>query len=131
MEVVSKARREGKYLAKFGDGTKYPGEYGIYVEQTDHVLNRENFLVGNSYCVPGHAHEAHVHEDHDEVIVFLNGVGLQTIGDDIMYEVHDNDMVYIPAGIPHSIKNISDQPLKMVIVKVNKGKVVREEKESS
>ncbi|MCC8028497.1 MAG: cupin domain-containing protein [Lachnospiraceae bacterium] len=126
MEVESDVRREGKFLAKFGEGTKYPGEYGIYVEQTDQVLNRENFLVGNSYCVPGHAHETHVHEDHDEVIVYLNGVGIQTIGTDIVYEVRDNDMVYIPAGMPHSIRNISDQPLKMVIVKVNKGRVRKE-----
>lgn len=125
MELTEiKAKREGKYLAKFGEGTVFPGDYGIYVEQTDTVLDRNNFLVGSSYCVPGYTHETHVHMEHDEVIVFLNGIGIQKVGDDEAYEVHDNDMVYIPAGIPHSITNISNQPLKMVIIKVNKGKVV-------
>lgn len=118
-------KREGKYLAKFGDGTAFPSEYGIYVEQSDQVVDRENFLVGSSYCIPGQMHEEHTHPDHDEIILFLNGIGIQTVGDEEAYEVHDNDMVYIPAGIPHSIKNISNQPLKMVIVKVNKGKAAR------
>lgn len=123
--MVSKAtpKREGKYLAKFGGGTVFPGDYGIYVEQSDQVLDRDNFLVGSSYCVPGYTHETHVHPEHDEIIVFLNGTGIQIVGNDEIYEVRDNDMVYIPAGIPHSIENISNQPLKMVIVKVNKGRV--------
>ena len=115
-------KRTGKYFAKFGDVTAFPSNYGIYVEQTDGILDRNHFLVGSSYCIPGQAHETHSHPDHDEVIVFLNGAGIQTIGDE-RYEVRDNDMVYIPAGIPHSIENTSNQPLKMVIIKVNKGKV--------
>ncbi len=110
-------------MAKFGDGHAFPGSYGIYVEQTDAILDRENFIVGSSYCLPGEKHEAHAHPDHDEVIVFQNGIGIQIVGDEA-YEVHDNDMVYMPAGVPHSIENISNQPLKMVIVKVNKGKVI-------
>lgn len=117
------ATREGKYLAKFGDGTAFPGNYGIYVEQSDKVVDRNYFIVGNSYCLPGQAHEAHTHTDHDEIILFLNGNGIQTIGDEAAYEVHDNDMVFIPAGVPHSIRNTCNQPLKMVIIKVNpKGK---------
>lgn len=121
--MSSAPKREGKYLAKFGDGSVFPGNYGIYVEQTDKILSTEQFLVGGSYCLPGQKHEPHVHPEHDEVIVFMNGIGIQTVGDDEAYEVHDNDMVYIPAGIYHSIENISNQPLKMVIVKVNKGRV--------
>jgi oxalate decarboxylase/phosphoglucose isomerase-like protein (cupin superfamily) len=119
-------KREGKYLAKFGDGKAFPSNYGIYVEQSINVVNRENFLVGSSYCLPGQEHEPHVHPDHDEIIVFQNGIGIQTVGDDEAYEVRDNDLVYIPAGIYHSIRNISNQPLKMVIVKVNKGKAKAE-----
>lgn len=120
--MSSAAKREGKYLAKFGDGKAFPSEYGVYVEQTGQILDTANFLVGNSFCVPGKAHESHTHPEHDEVILFLNGSGIQVIGDEV-YEIQDNDMVYIPAGIPHSIENTCNQPLKMVIVKVNKGKV--------
>ena len=123
-EKLREAKREGKYVAPFGGGTAFPSDYGIYVEQTDKVLDREQFLVGSSYCLPGLAHETHSHPEHDEVIVFLNGTGIQTIGEE-KYEVRDNDMVYIPAGIPHSIENLSYQPLKMVIVKVNKGKAAQ------
>jgi len=122
---MAQAKREGKYLAKFGEGKAFPSDYGIYVEQSDKIVPTENFLVGNSFCVPGKAHSTHSHPDHDEIILFLNGVGIQKIGNDEAYEVHDNDMVYIPAGVPHSIENIGTTVIKMVIVKVNKGKVVR------
>ncbi|MFV0364238.1 MAG: cupin domain-containing protein [Suipraeoptans sp.] len=120
------AKREGKYLAKFGSGKAFQSDYGIYVEQTDSVLDTSNFLVGSSFCVPNQRHGTHSHPDHDEVILFLNGTGIQRIGEEgneEVYEVRDNDMVYIPAGVPHSIENQSNQPIKMVIIKVNKGKV--------
>ena len=116
------AKREGMYLAKFGKGKVFESEYGIYVEQSDSIVDTNNFLVGSSYCIPGQEHASHVHDIHDEIIVFLNGIGIQTVGDEV-YEVRDNDMVYIPAGVPHSIKNISNQPIKMIIVKVNEGRV--------
>lgn len=120
MESKMEPKREGKYLAKFGDGAAFPSSYGIYVEQSDKIVDRDFFIVGNSYCLPGQSHEAHVHPDHDEIIMFLNGKGIQTVGDDEVYEVQDNDMVFMPAGVPHSITNICNQPLKMVIIKVNK-----------
>jgi len=122
--MAVQAKREGKYLAKFGDGKQFPSNYGIYVEQSDTLVSTDNFLVGSSYCIPGLKHETHSHPDQDEMILFLNGVGIQTIGDEV-YEVHNNDICYMPAGVPHSIENISNQPLKMVIVKVNKGKVLK------
>ena len=117
------AKREGKYLATFGMGKQFPSDYGIYVEQSDSIVPTENFLVGSSYCLPGQCHESHTHPDHDEIIVYQGSCGIQTVGDDECYEVRDNDMVYIPAGIPHSIRNDSLLPLRMTIVKVNKGKV--------
>ncbi len=123
---MKEAKREGKYLAKFGSGKAFPSEYGIYVEQTDSVVDTNNFLVGSSFCIPGQKHGTHAHPDHDEVILFLNGIGTQIIGegdDAEVYEVRDNDMVYIPAGVPHSIENNCTQPIKMVIIKINQGKV--------
>jgi mannose-6-phosphate isomerase-like protein (cupin superfamily) len=122
--MSAEPKREGKYLAKFGDGKAFPSNYGIYVEQSVNILDRDNFLVGGSYCLPGEEHETHVHPDHDEIIVFQNGIGVQTVGNEV-YEVRDNDLVYMPAGVPHSIRNTSNQPLKMIIVKVNKGKVIQ------
>ena len=121
--MSKQAKREGKYLAAFGAGTAYPSNYGIYVEQSDGLLPTENFLVGSSFCLPGQEHEPHSHPEHDEIIVFQGSVGIQTVGDDEVYEVHDNDLVYIPAGIPHSIRNDSNLPLRMTIIKVNKGRV--------
>lgn len=118
-------KREGKYLAKQGDGKAFESEYGIYVEQTDQVVPTENIMVGSSFCRPGKAHETHAHLLQDEVILFLNGIGIQTVDDEV-YEVREGDMVYIPAGVPHSIECICNQPIRMIIIKVNKGKVVKQ-----
>ena len=116
-------KREGKFLATFGSGKQFPSDYGIYVEQSDTLLPTANFLVGSSYCLPGQEHEAHIHPDHDEIIVYQGAIGTQTVGEDEVYEVRDNDIVYIPAGVPHSIRNDTILPLRMTIIKVNKGKV--------
>jgi quercetin dioxygenase-like cupin family protein len=116
-------KRDGKYLAKQGDGRAFESEYGIYVEQTDQLVPTDHMMVGTSFCRPGKAHETHSHPEHDEVILFLNGIGIQTVDDEV-YEVREGDMVYIPAGVPHSIECTCLQPIRMIIIKVNKGKVV-------
>jgi quercetin dioxygenase-like cupin family protein len=116
-------KRDGKYLAKQGDGRAFESEYGIYVEQTDQLVPTDHMMVGTSFCRPGKAHETHSHQEHDEVILFLNGIGIQTVDDEV-YEVREGDMVYIPAGVPHSIECTCLQPIRMIIIKVNKGKVV-------
>ena len=116
-------KRDGKYLAKQGDGRAFESEYGIYVEQTDQLVPTDHMMVGTSFCRPGKAHETHAHPEHDEVILFLNGIGIQTVDDEV-YEVREGDMVYIPAGVPHSIECTCLQPIRMIIIKVNKGKVV-------
>lgn len=87
-------------------------------------MDREQFLVGSSYCLPGLAMRRTAIRNTTRSSCSSNGTGIQTIGEE-KYEVRDNDMVYIPAGIPHSIENLSYQPLKMVIVKVNKGKAAQ------
>ena len=63
MILMTTPKREGKYLAKQGDG-----------------------LVGTSFCRPGKAHESHIHPEHDEVILYLNGIGIQTVEDEV-YEI--------------------------------------------
>jgi quercetin dioxygenase-like cupin family protein len=113
-------KREGKYLAKQGAGVVFEGGYGIYVVQSSDLVDSNGyFSVGTSYCVPGKAHETHAHPDHDEIIYFMNGIGIQKVGDDEVYEVREGDMVFLPAGMPHSIECTCLQPIRMMIIKVN------------
>jgi mannose-6-phosphate isomerase-like protein (cupin superfamily) len=112
-------KREGKYLAKQGAGVVFKAEYGTYVVQSADLADSNGyFSVGTSYCVPGKAHTTHAHPDHDEIIYFMNGTGIQVVGDE-SYAVQEGDMVFLPAGVPHSIECTCQQPVRMIIVKVN------------
>jgi mannose-6-phosphate isomerase-like protein (cupin superfamily) len=115
-----KPKRAGKYLAKQGAGLVNESNYGIYVVQSAGLVDSDGyFSVGTSFCVPGKAHETHSHPDHDEIIYFMNGIGIQKIGDDEAYEVHEGDMAFMPAGMPHSLECTCQQPLRMIVIKVN------------
>lgn len=113
-------KREGKYLATQGAGLVFMAEYGTYVVQSSDLVDSNGyFSVGTSYCLPGKAHAAHAHADHDEIIYFMNGTGIQKVGEDEVYAVREGDMVFLPAGVPHSIECTCLQPIRMLIVKVN------------
>ncbi|MDL2237421.1 cupin domain-containing protein [Christensenellaceae bacterium OttesenSCG-928-K19] len=110
-------KREGKYLAKLGDGNQFPSDYGIYTEQTAEIIPTDYFLVGSSFCSPGKAHDFHSHDDCDEVILFQGGEGIFTVGDE-KYEIREGDMFYAPKGVAHAAENTSVVPLRMTVVKV-------------
>jgi len=65
---------------------------------------------------PGHeSTEYHIHYSEDECVYVLSGEGIVTV-DDKEYVVNEGDFIGYPAnGLPHSMKNISEQPLRCIV----------------
>ncbi len=73
--------------------------------------------VGYAVVPPGGGrHEPHVHENAEEVAIYLKGRGLRMVGDQ-QYEVGPMDIGFAPIGIPHGIRNLSDtEPIEIICV---------------
>ncbi len=58
---------------------------------------------------------AEVHDDHDQILVFVEGEG-QAIIDDETLDVKANDLVFVHAGVKHNFINSGSAPLKLYTV---------------
>lgn len=82
---------------------------------TPEVTGAENFSAGVVVLEPGQAHERHAHPESEEILYFLGGTAVQTIGDEER-EMSAGDLVHIPAGVEHSTHNEAWEPLRFLAV---------------
>jgi len=80
---------------------------------TPAVTGAAEFSTGIVQLEPGKGHDRHDHPESEEILYVVSGRGEQTV-DDETREIAAGDMVYIPAGVPHSTINTSWQPLVLV-----------------
>jgi len=73
----------------------------------------KNLAVTWVDCAPDSMQALHGHPDNEQVYVIVRGRGAIQIGGE-MQEVGEGELVYIPPGAAHAIKNTSDEPLVFV-----------------
>ena len=64
---------------------------------------------------PGDEIGAEIHDDHDQILVFVEGQGQAMINDET-FEVAANDLVFVHAGAKHNFTNTGSAPLKLYTV---------------
>lgn len=62
---------------------------------------------------PGEEIGAETHEDHDQVLVFIDGSGAAVV-DGETSDVGAGDLVFVHAGVHHNFINTGDGPLRLV-----------------
>lgn len=72
--------------------------------------------VGEVIINPGQGHSAHTHDDADEILYIIDGVGEQTVGDHPSFRVVAGDAVNVPRGTVHSTFNRGWRPLRILAV---------------
>jgi quercetin dioxygenase-like cupin family protein len=60
--------------------------------------------------------EAHAHQDRAELIVVSHGQGLMSV-DSESQNVAEGDVIYIPPNAQHTVRNDSEQPLYLFVIK--------------
>ena len=73
--------------------------------------------VGYAVIPPsGGRHELHVHDNAEEVSIYLRGRGLRIAGDE-RFEIGPGDVGFVPAGVPHALINLSDtEPIELFCI---------------
>jgi len=64
---------------------------------------------------PGDEIGAETHDDHDQILVFVEGEGKAMIGEDT-FDVGPNDLVFVHAGKKHNFMNSGTTPLRLYTV---------------
>lgn len=76
--------------------------------------NKYSQLVIMSLAI-GEEIGAETHAATDQIIVVVEGDGEAHVGDE-RFGIEEDDLVCIPAGVKHNIKNIGDEELKLYTV---------------
>ncbi|MCL5985614.1 MAG: cupin domain-containing protein [Actinobacteria bacterium] len=79
------------------------------------TIGCKNLNVGVSFFPPGTHAPGHVHENEEEVIYCLKGYGKVYI-DGKSEPIEPGTVVYFPPGSLHSVKNESDQEIKLLFI---------------
>jgi mannose-6-phosphate isomerase-like protein (cupin superfamily) len=89
-----------------------PGR-GDQIKLINPSLGTEKVDVHLNRLVPGGPRgKLHHHTKADNVYIVKRGEGTLT-ADGETYLIRENDVVYIPAGMTHSLANLSDQPFEI------------------
>lgn len=78
------------------------------------LFQGENLMVGLNCLEPGQVQHVHDHADQDKFYFVLEGVGLFTVGEEIM-EVGPNHVVWAAAGVPHGVENRGTEQLVILM----------------
>ena len=82
-----------------------------------------NFAMRRFIMEPGGGMPLHTNAvEHEQYV--LRGKGRVVIGEETL-EVQRDDVVYIPAGVPHSYDSIGDEPFEFICVVPNRPDEIR------
>jgi mannose-6-phosphate isomerase-like protein (cupin superfamily) len=84
-----------------------PGR-GDQIKLINTALGTEKLDVHLNRLIPGGPRgKVHRHTNSDNVYLVKRGEGTLTV-EGVTYMIHEDDVVYIPAGMKHSLHNASD-----------------------
>jgi quercetin dioxygenase-like cupin family protein len=87
------------------------------------LIGGPNFAMRKFIIEPGGFMPLHTNTvEHEQMV--LNGKAKVVIEDKI-YEVEKNDIVFIPAGVPHSYETVGDENFEFMCMIPNKQDVVQ------
>ncbi|MGW3291409.1 cupin domain-containing protein [Streptomyces sp. NPDC001002] len=72
--------------------------------------------AGEVIINPTKGHDRHTHPNSDEVLYFIDGEGVQTVGDSGEFPVGQGDFVFVPKGTPHSTFNTGWRQLRIIAI---------------
>ena len=100
------------------------------VKPTKTNLFESERMFCDVYCLsPGQEQRAHVHEDSDKVYFVIEGCGRFEIGGETR-EIGENNLVCVPCGIEHAVRNSSSTPLTLLVTLAPHPNYVRKRSET-
>jgi len=79
------------------------------------LFTSERIMVGLNCFEPGQEHKLHAHEGMDKVYHVLQGEGVFVLEDDEV-RMQAGIMLVAPEGVPHGIRNTSDERLIVLAI---------------
>jgi quercetin dioxygenase-like cupin family protein len=97
-------------------GPWYEGTHGERIAVR--LSNRDTngmYAIVESVAAPGCATPMHLHRNEAEQVLIIEGAYRIAVGEKV-FEMSGGDSITLPRGVPHSWRNISSEPGRMVVI---------------
>jgi quercetin dioxygenase-like cupin family protein len=97
-------------------GQWYEGTHGERIAVR--LSNRDTngmYAIVESVAAPGCATPMHLHRNEAEQVLIIEGTYRIAVGEKV-FEMSGGDSITLPRGVPHSWRNISSEPGRMVVI---------------
>lgn len=81
----------------------------------DETTGAKRLALWHGEIEPGGVAELHVHEEMEQAFIVLGGKGIFMVGDQ-EYTLGENNIIFVPAKLPHQVTSVGDSTLKLLIV---------------
>ena len=96
-----------------GEAVPLDSGRGEKIRLIDGRLGTDTIDVHHNTLFPGGpSGRYHRHSKSDNVYIVVSGVG-QLVADGVPYSVREGQIIFIPAGVPHSLSNPGDEPFRI------------------
>ncbi|MEM7728540.1 MAG: cupin domain-containing protein [Pseudomonadota bacterium] len=80
-----------------------------------HLARSDKLSVIQETIPPGCGEVAHSHERAEQVFFVLSGVAT-LVSRDVVHTLHPEDSFHVPAGVPHEMRNDTDEPIQFLVI---------------
>ncbi|MBI78852.1 MAG: cupin [Gammaproteobacteria bacterium] len=78
------------------------------------LFESDKMLVGINCFTPDQTQDVHIHSDQDKFYFVIKGSGEFIVGNDVQ-QAGSGCVVWAESGVPHGVKNTSDQLLVLLV----------------
>jgi mannose-6-phosphate isomerase-like protein (cupin superfamily) len=118
MQVIRSSTME--YISASHENAENPGVWKKVLLGKEDVIKGHVQMINWALLPMGNAFEPHYHEDMQEVFIIVQGIVSITVG--LETEVLTaGDVVTIPVGSAHTMKNTGKEDAQYVVVGISKG----------
>jgi len=98
------------------EGKPAPGRIRkLAFSPTDAPIQTRQAMAGASIIFPRTETDCHAHAECEEIMYIASGRGEAQVGKE-HFDIQPDMMIYVPTGASHSLKNTSDEMMKIIFV---------------
>lgn len=110
-----------QFIPASHEDPKAPGVLKKVLLQRDDLIDGKIRMINWAFLPVGKSFRAHYHEDMEEVFIILNGMAMIRI-DKEETVLEKKDVVVVPIGKVHEMKNIGEEDVEYIVVGVSQEK---------
>ncbi len=110
-----------QFIPASHEDPKAPGVLKKVLLQRDDFVDGKVRMINWALLPAGKSFRAHYHEDMEEVFIILKGMAMIRI-DKEEAVLEKEDVVVVPIGKVHEMKNIGEEDIEYIVVGISEGK---------